>query len=98
MKELDDEVAELFAEDEPITDDGAFAAAVRQRVAQRRRWRRSAKIGLIAALSAAATTLAAFAPGALASLPLAVDGLLASPLVAVLGWAVMVWWNQAEEA
>lgn len=97
MTEIDDEVAKRFAQDEPITDDGTFVAAVRQRVAWRRRWRRLAKIGLTATLSAAATALVAFAPGALAYPAIAVEDVVASPLVTVLACAAVFWWNRSQE-
>ena len=98
MNEIDDEIAKLLVEDEPILDDGTFSAAVRRRIARRRKRVLATKLGLMVVVMAAATAFVAFAPNGVMFPPLAMGRLLASPLVAILACGVMVWWNRSQEA
>jgi hypothetical protein len=101
MNEIDDDLAQLFARDESLVDDEAFAAAVRRRVARERRNAKTLRVALAAAIAAAAVAVVAFAPAAVLHPLQLVPRLLSSPLGAiagVLGAVGLAWWSRFEDA
>jgi hypothetical protein len=101
MNELDENLAQLFAREESLADDEAFAAAVRRRVASERRKGKAIRLGVAAATAVAAGALIAAAPAAVLYPLQLVPRLLSSPLGAVacvLCAVGLAWWSRFEDA
>ncbi|HET7131627.1 MAG TPA: hypothetical protein VFJ95_05230 [Gammaproteobacteria bacterium] len=101
MSDLDDTLLHLFAGEEPSGDYEAFAAAVRRRVAARRRLANATKLGAVAALAVAAGALAVLAPGIVLYpvdlLPRAL-GPQAAAGASLLAAAGLAWWSRFGDA
>jgi hypothetical protein len=100
MNELDDTLAQLFAQGESLADNEAFAAAVRRRVARERRKAKAIEVGLVAAIAVTAGALVVLAPGALLYPMELLHRLLSSPLGAIacaLGAVGLAWWTRFGE-
>ena len=97
MNELDDTLMELFAANEPDADSDAFTAAVRRRVAARRRLAKAGNFGLVAAIAVAASALVILAPEAVLY-PVNLLPRLVGPQVAaavfLLGAVGLSWWSR----
>jgi TRAP-type uncharacterized transport system fused permease subunit len=101
MNELDDTLAQLFAQDEPDAASEAFAAAVRRRIARHRTRAKAVEIALAAAIVVGAGALIVLAPGVLLYPVQRLNELLSSPLGAiacVLGAIGLSWWSRYGDA
>ena len=101
MSEHDDTLARWFAEDDPNADRDAFAAAVRRRVAARRRWVTAGRIGLNVAIAVAAAVVIALVPESLLNPLLLLDRIVSPELTFAAGIvtaAGLAWWSRFADA
>jgi hypothetical protein len=101
MNPLDDDLAKLFAADEPGTHDAAFGTAVRRRVRRHRFARTALAVGVIAAVAAGLIGFATLVPGVALYPVRLLNELFSSPLIAmaaVAGAVGVTWWTTFVEA
>jgi hypothetical protein len=101
MNPIDDDLAKLFAADEPGTHDTEFRAAVRRRIATHRFARAALVLGLGAAAAAGIVGVAMLVPEAPLYPVQRLYELFSSPLVAltaVTGAIGVVWWTTIVDA
>jgi len=95
MTDLDDNLARLFAQDEPTPDSDAFVACVHKRVTWRRWGAKAAGFCLGAGIAVAGGIAAVVAPEVLLYPAQLAQSLLTSPLGAsacALGALGLTWW------
>jgi len=98
MNDLDENLAQLFTDDEELgAQSDAFVAAVHRRVAQRRGVAKTLAACGIAAVAAAAVTLVTFAPAVVSYPGEEIARLLSSPvgaLACLLASVGAAWWSR----
>jgi hypothetical protein len=101
MNPLNDDLAKLFAADEPGTHDAEFLGAVRRRIATHRSARTLLALGLGAAAAVSVLGVAMLMPDAALYPVQWLYDMFTSPLVAltaVTGAIGVVWWTTFVEA
>jgi len=101
MTDLDNNLAALFAQDEPTPDSEAFVASVHKRVAWRRVGAKTLGWGLVAVIAVVAGAAVFLAPEVLLYPARLAQSLLTSPLGAsacALGAIGLSWWARYGDA
>jgi hypothetical protein len=101
MTELDNKLAQLFAQDEPTPDREAFVAAVHKRVVWRRWGAKAAGVGLVAGVAVGAGAIALLTPELVLYPVRLAQSVLTSPLGAsacALAAIGLSWWSRFGDA